>query len=110
MARHARQCRGLEGRSLKPLLEGPKAAWDKPAYTQVARRVSKKQMMGRSVRTERWRYTEWDEGRAGSELYDHEKDPHEWRNLAKDEGHAATVAKMRQLLRSAPGPTSAPAR
>jgi len=101
---------GLEGRSLKPLLEGPKAAWDKPAYTQVARRVSKKQMMGRSVRTERWRYTEWDEGRAGSELYDHEKDPHEWRNLAKDEGHAATVAKMRQLLRSAPGPTSAPAR
>jgi uncharacterized sulfatase len=54
--------------------------------------------MGRSVRTERWRYTEWDDGKAGVELYDHENDPHELKNLAKDESHAKIVAKMKKLL------------
>ena len=29
---------GLEGKSLRPLLDNPKAAWPKPALTQVARR------------------------------------------------------------------------
>jgi uncharacterized sulfatase len=38
--------------------------------------------MGRSIRTDRWRYTEWDEGRAGTELYDHHVDPNEFQNLA----------------------------
>lgn len=32
---------------------------------------------GRTVRTPRWRYAEWDEGRRGVELYEHENDPHE---------------------------------
>ena len=39
---------------------------------------------GRSVRTDRWRYTEWDGGKRGVELYDHDNDPHEWKNLAHD--------------------------
>jgi uncharacterized sulfatase len=39
--------------------------------------------MGRSVRTERWRYTEWNGGSAGVELYDHASDPQEFHNLAK---------------------------
>ena len=50
---------GLEGKSLQPLLDDPKAAWSKPAFTLVAR----EDWLGRSVRTERWCYTEWDEGR-----------------------------------------------
>ena len=54
--------------------------------------------MGYSVRTERWRYSEWDGGRLGSELYDHENDPHEFKNLAKDSAHADTVAEMKRLL------------
>ena len=33
--------------------------------------------MGRSIRTERWRYTEWAGGAKGKELYDQDKDPHE---------------------------------
>jgi uncharacterized sulfatase len=89
---------GLEGRSLRPLLDNPEAKWDKAAYTQVERGPQGQRFMGRSVRTERWRYTEWDEGRKGVDLYDHTNDPREYRNLANDPKFTATVTEMKQLL------------
>jgi len=89
----------LDGKSVKPLLENTKAEWAKPAYTQVTRG---KQVMGRTVRTERWRYTEWDEGKQGAQLYDHDNDPKEYTNLANDPKHAETVKQMQQLLREGP--------
>jgi iduronate 2-sulfatase len=86
---------GYEGQSLRPLLDNPQAPRDRPAITQVTRG---KGVMGRSVRTERWRYTEWADGKQGAQLYDHNNDPLEERNLATDPAHAATVAAMRALL------------
>src|SRR5205085_7858 len=85
-----------EGASLRPLLENPEVAWDRPAFSQVTRGGAKqgKSIMGRSLRTERWRYTEWDEGRAGVELYDHDADPQEMRNLAADAASAEIAAAM----------------
>jgi len=53
---------------------------------------------GRSVRTDRSRYTEWDDGKRGVELYDHDNDPGEFVNLAKEPRHAETVKKMKALL------------
>lgn len=91
---------GLEGRSLRPLLNNPRARWDKPAFTQVTRGGQQNRITGRSVRSERWRYSEWDEGRQGAELYDHDRDPREQRNLAKDPQYAQTVAAMKELLRA----------
>jgi uncharacterized sulfatase len=88
----------LEGRSLRPLLENPKAQWTKPAITQVVHSEGGKQVMGYSVRTERWRYSEWDGGNAGAELYDHEADPHEYQNLAKDPEYTSQVAELKALL------------
>jgi iduronate 2-sulfatase len=85
-----------EGASLKPLLDDPKLPWKKGAFTQVTRG---KGVQGRSVRTERWRYTEWDEGKAGAELYDHDADPKERKNLAADPAHAGTVSELGALLR-----------
>lgn len=93
----------LEGKSLRPLLNNPKAKWQKPAITQVLRGEKGPRSMGYSVRTERWRYTEWDGGKAGVELYDHNNDPHEWHNLANEKKWAKTIAELKKML-----PTSKP--
>lgn len=87
----------LEGRSLRPLLTNPAdAKWDKPAVTQV---WHSPQAWGYSIRTERWRYTEWLEGKAGRELYDHAEDSDEVHNLADDPAHAPTVAQLSAQLK-----------
>jgi arylsulfatase A-like enzyme len=85
----------LAGVSLRPLLANPEAPWDRPAYTQVDRGG----VPGHSVRTERWRYVEWDNGRQGGQLYDHTQDPQEQHNLAADPRHADVVREMQTLIR-----------
>ncbi len=96
-----------DGARLAPLLADPAAKWDRPAITQVSRgtptttgeTVGKNPwFMGYSVRTERYRYTEWDGGQKGAQLYDYTTDPNELTNLASDPKHAETVAMMKKLL------------
>ncbi len=84
----------VDGGSLKRLLADPQADWT-PAYSQSRPRGA----LGRSVRTEHWRYTEWDGGAQGLELYDVVLDPGEHVNLARDPAYAATMSEMRTLLR-----------
>ena len=96
--------RDLEGHSLAPLLRDPKAPWSRPALTQVRRgNQADGFFMGYSIRTDRWRYSEWDDGKQGQELYDEVADPHEMRNLATDSKYGKTVQEMRTLLRSTRG-------
>jgi iduronate 2-sulfatase len=99
---------GLDGIDLSPLLEDPTRPSKPAAYTVVARTndpsVNQSQVMdflGRSVRTDRWRYTEWDGGKRGVELYDHESDPHEWNNLAHEPQLAEIIRQLHQLLLAA---------
>ena len=84
----------LEGMSFRPLLTDINLPWKKTAFTQLQRG----EITGRSVRTERWRYTEWDEGREGFELYDQDNDPGEYYNLAGHPQHAETIEELKNLL------------
>jgi uncharacterized sulfatase len=88
----------LAGRKLQPLLRAPETRWDGVAFTQILRPGDGRPVMGRSVRTDRWRYTEWAGGEAGAELYDHRRDPHEFTNLAAEAAHAATRRELRELF------------
>lgn len=87
----------LQGQSLRLLLNDPSASIQDYAFTQ-ARRGKNAEFWGRTVRTARWRCTEWDEGNNGIELYDHDNDPHEYTNLANDPKHAATLKELRHVL------------
>ena len=54
---------------------------------------------GYSLRTARFRYTEWGEqGAEGRELYDHQSDPAEMRNLADDKEYQPTVSHLAKSL------------
>ncbi|MCH2205547.1 MAG: sulfatase [Lentisphaerales bacterium] len=86
---------GLDGLSLTPLLNDPKAKWNKPAITQIHHAADKQ---GYSLRNERWRYTEWNGGKDGLELYDHENDPQEVHNLAEDSQYALLIKELSQQL------------
>ena len=87
------QAPGMEGTSFAPLLDDPQRAWKKAAYTIVSRGQNR---FGLSVRTDRYRYTEWNNAKDGVELYDHEIDVNEWTNLA---GNAKAATQQRDLAK-----------
>ena len=88
--------KNLEGVSLQQLLANPvRSPWNKPAVTQV---WHNKKAWGYSLRTEQYRYTEWLEGKAGRELYDHATDPNEITNLAEQPDHQTRVAELSAQL------------
>jgi arylsulfatase A-like enzyme len=99
----------LQGKSLAPQLADASAATKGFALSQVRRggggggkkkkAAAAAAFPGYSLRTPRWRYTEWDSGSKGVELYDHESDPHEFTNLAQDPKHAGTVKELAATLR-----------
>lgn len=96
----------LVGASLRPLLEDPKASLRETALTVARSRAGwihedmrGLDILGRSIRTSRYRYTEWDGGRHGVELYDYRADPGEYTNLAGRPGSATVEGKLRNRLR-----------
>jgi iduronate 2-sulfatase len=88
----------VSGNSIAKLLKNPKAEWDLPAYSVTDYRG----ILGKSVRTARWHYVEWDEGKQGNMLFEHPKDPLELKNLANDPQYAKVIVEMKQLLAKMP--------
>ena len=60
--------------------------------------------MGRSIRTRRYRYTQWRRNRDGEtvarELYDHVTDPGENTNIAADPENEALVRRLEAELQA----------
>ncbi|MCF7674873.1 MAG: sulfatase, partial [Akkermansiaceae bacterium] len=92
----------LEGTSFKPLLDDPKRPWKTAAFSQYPRPKIGAELMGYSMRTERYRFTVWvavtDHTKVDAiELYDHQTDPQENVNIAKDPAQAQLVTKLMTL-------------
>jgi arylsulfatase A-like enzyme len=89
----------LAGRSFAPLLKDPGGAWKTAALSQYPRGPA----MGRSMRTDRYRLTVWQDRKDREkfhavELYDHQTDPAENVNLAADPGYAERVKELLALF------------
>lgn len=93
----------LSGESLVDLIVGREEKRSAPVLTDGA-------AGSHTVRDTRWRYIRYADG--GEELYDHEKDPREWKNLANDPVYSNVIAELKKWIPSefkAPvGPTSEP--
>jgi arylsulfatase A-like enzyme len=75
----------LDGASLVPLLKEPARTTGRAVVTTFYAEHF-------SVRDERWRYIRYADGT--EELYDHQTDPNEWRNVANQPRHQAVKARL----------------
>jgi iduronate 2-sulfatase len=78
----------IDGKSLVPVLTDPAKLIKDHAYHVFPRGVRGKELLGRAIRTERYRMVEWKEAGVSTvaaeyELYDYLRDPLETENLAK---------------------------
>jgi uncharacterized sulfatase len=95
----------IDGVTLASLLQDPQAAPVRAAALAGVSRMAGQ--IGRSVRTPRFRYTEWPDG--SEELYDHEADPREESNQAGSLAHAETLRELRaRVERPQPPPQPSP--
>jgi len=90
--------KGLEGISLVPVMNDPKRPWKKAAFSQYPRPGN---IMGYTMRTDRYRYTEWAESgkdRVSVELYDYKTDPKGNVSIAGKPENKELVAKLHKML------------
>ncbi|MDB4372705.1 sulfatase-like hydrolase/transferase [Mariniblastus sp.] len=79
----------LEGNSLIPLLNDPKATWRHPALTTHGKD-------NHSVRTDTHRYIRYRDG--SEELYDLRNDPNEWTNIANQAEMETLKSKLKKQI------------
>jgi arylsulfatase A-like enzyme len=79
----------VEGKSIRPLLADPSAAWAQPAVTTYL-------FNNHAVRSEGFRYIRYDDG--GEELYDAAADPLEHTNVAARPEHAERKRELAKWL------------
>jgi uncharacterized sulfatase len=82
----------VKGKNLQPLLANP----DLPLHDSALTHISRGNITGFSLRTNRWRFISWSDGT--TELYDHNTDPGEWHNVASLPANADTLANLKHLL------------
>jgi arylsulfatase A-like enzyme len=82
----------VEGQTLAPLLRDPGSPRAEPAVTTYGYR-------NHAVRSERYRYIQYADGT--EELYDHQSDPNEWKNLAADPALSRVKADLARWVPAA---------
>lgn len=95
----------LAGVDLTPSLQNPDNIVKDFAFTMIRNRYrgpnnefAFKLIHGKSIKTTRYRYTEWGEGLYGAELYDHQNDPEELKNLAHNPNFESSRMTLKRLL------------
>ncbi len=90
----------VRGKSLTPLLQNPRAAWDRPAFSIWSEDGAT--VHGTAVRTEQFRYAEFGEaGANGAMLFDVHTDPLELKNLAEEGKYAEVRQRLSKLIAAA---------
>jgi iduronate 2-sulfatase len=92
------------GSDLGPSLRDPEAKTRETLLSFAPREAPR---VGRSVRTQRFRFTQWPDG--SEELFDEEADPNEWTNIANVESMASQKAQLARHLTLPGTPPSAAA-
>jgi len=80
---------GLDGHDMTQLLKDPVAGWEYPAITEIGTGNA-------AIRSQDWRYIRYRDGT--EELYNREKDPNEWTNLAGDEKYSTIIEQHRKWV------------
>jgi len=97
----------LQGTSLVPVLRDVGRSVKSAAFSQYPRGHQGRGLMGYSMRTDRWRYTEWIDRETGEavarELYDHVNDPAENENVAEKADNRAVVKQLSTQLAKGEG-------
>jgi arylsulfatase A-like enzyme len=95
----------LQGKSFVPLIENPDKKWKDGAFSywpESNRTDPEKVIMGYTVQTDRYRYTEWIKVSTGEllarDLFDHQTDPHENNSIANDPDNEKLIQKLSEKL------------
>jgi uncharacterized sulfatase len=105
---------GLQGVSLLSIMKNPDSAHHKPASSMVFHYDvnNKVDVLGRSVITDKWRYTEWEQGKVGLEVYSRVNDTKDYNNLKDDPSMTEAVeighTYISSLVVPKPGPANRP--
>jgi iduronate 2-sulfatase len=88
-----------QGVSMIPLFENPGHKLKEAAYSQYPRQ--QREIMGYTMRTEKYRYTEWIKNDTvfERELYDHQVDQGESRNLEGDANYRQLIPELSLMLK-----------
>ena len=76
------------------IINDPSLSFKEAVYATIYRG----DIQGRTVKTDKWRYTEWDKGSKGIELYDQLNDPDEYQNLAGDNQYQKIIHEMKKYF------------
>jgi iduronate 2-sulfatase len=94
----------VQGLSFAPVIENPGIKWKEGAlsYWPLGRLNPDKLIMGYTVQTHRYRYTEWIKESSGElmarDLFDHQTDPDENENISVNSDNKALITELSALL------------